>query len=240
MKIIKILWRVALFLFILNCVFLIHEYGHFQEYQKRNIPIEELSLGMGPRLYQYQIDPILVFSVRIFPIGAYVKPVKIANELFNKQGSVLDKVIVYFAGVRNNIVVAGILMLCLQIFGLIKGNLSAKEFIKLILVTPFKIICRFFVFLIGCVTWGRVNLVDNFLLSTGGINPSKLVRGFVFWNLVLAFFNLAPILPLDGGRILNAFVSLDFNILGFKLILFLVYWNVANRQDMRLLEGDTK
>jgi len=228
---------------ILESAFAIHEYGHLREFQKRGVPVKEFSLGIGPRLYQYQTDSSLTISFRLIPIMAYVKPTEEGGNLFKKEGRLWDKIAVDAAGVRNNFLVGLAIVLFLQVLGWKRGNLSIKELAGTAMVTPFKIPLRFIAFLVGCVTCGRVNLAEKFLLSTGGIDPPKPLKSFILWNLALGLFNLAPIPPLDGGHALEAILlSVGANIYIPEIpefvgvILFAAYYATAGNQDMRVLE----
>lgn len=244
MKLTKSLLRVLLSLLILESAFTIHEYGHLREFQKRGVPVKEFSLGIGPRLYSYQTDSSLTVSFRLIPIMAYVAPTEEGGNLFKQEGRLWDKIAVDAAGVRNNFLVGLAVVLLLQVLGWRRGNFSAKELARTAMVTPFKIPLRFVAFLVGCVTWGRVNLAEKFLLSTGGIDPPKPLRSFIFWNLTLGLFNLAPIPPLDGGHVLEAILlSVGANIYIPeipKFILFAAYSAAASNQDMRVLEVEPR
>ena len=243
MKRTKTLLRVLLSLLILESAFAIHEYGHLREFQKRGVPVKEFSLGIGPRLYQYQTDSSLTISFRLIPIMAYVAPTEEGGNLFKKQGPLWDKIAVDVAGVRNNFLVGLAVVLFLQFLGWRRGNLSKKEFARVAMVTPFKIPLRFVAFLVGCITWGRVNMAEKFLLSTGGIDPPKPIKSFILWNLTLGLINLAPIPPLDGGHALEAILlSVGANIYIPEIpkfvgvILFAAYYATVGNQDMRVLE----
>ena len=247
MKRTKTLLRVLLSLLILESAFAIHEYGHLREFQKRGVPVKEFSLGIGPIMYQYQTDSSLTISFRLIPIMAYVAPTEEGGNLFKKQGSLWDKVAVDAAGVRNNFLVGLAIVLFLQVLSWRRGNLSIKELAGTAIVTPFKIPLRFVAFLVGCVTWGRVNLAERFLLSTGGIDPPKPLKSLILWNLTLGLFNLAPIPPLDGGHALEAILlSAGANIYIPEIpkfvgvILFAAYYATAGNQDMRVLEVEPK
>ena len=60
----------------------------------------------------------------------------------------------------------------------------------------------------------RLNLIDwrspYWFWNSGGINPTHLmsdILGFIiFFNIVLAVFNLLPIFPLDGSKIVGGFL----------------------------------
>lgn len=243
----KTLLRVLLYLLILESGFAIHEYGHLREFQKRGVPVKEFSLGIGPRLYQYQTDSSLTVSFRLIPIMAYVAPTEEGGNLFKREGRLGDKIAVYAAGARNNFLVGLTIVLFLQVLGWRRGNLSAKELAGTAMVTPFKIPLRLAAFLVGCVTLGRINLAERFLLSTGGIDPPKPLKSLILWNLTLGLFNLAPILPFDGGHVLEAILlSAGANIYISEIpkfvgiILFAAYYATIGNQDMRVLEVEPR
>lgn len=246
MKRTKTVLRVLLSLFILESVFAIHEFGHLKEFQKRDISVKEFSLGIGPRVYQYQTASFVI-SLRLIPIMAYVAPTKESWNLFKEQGSLRDKIVVDTAGVRNNFLMGLIIAFFLQVLGWTRGNLSVGELMRTAVVTPFKILLRFFSFLVGCITWGRVNLAEKFLLSTGGVDPPKPLKQLILWNLMLGLFNLAPIIPLDGGHVIEAILLSAGNYIHIpqipnfvSIILFVVFYTIANEQDMRVLEIEPK
>jgi membrane-associated protease RseP (regulator of RpoE activity) len=247
MKAAKFIFLVLVFLLIIESAFAIHEYGHLKELQKRNIPVEEFSLGIGPRLYQHKTDSSLTVSFRLIPIMAYVKPTPDGQIILKEKTPLWDKIVVSAAGVRNNLLVGLAIVIFLQILGWLKGQLSFKELASAAAVTPFKALLRLFAFIIGCLTLGRVNLAEKFLLSTGGVVPPKPLKSFVCLNLMLGLFNLVPIPPLDGSHMLEAFlaaggvsISID-NIPTFVMILlFAIFYMIADRQDWRMLAIDQK
>ncbi len=239
-KFIKAAFGALLSLLILESVFVIHEYGHLREFQKRGVPIEEFSLGVGPVVYHHRAASFVV-NVRAIPIMAYVATTDEGGKRFDAQGSLRDKIVVDAAGVRNNFVAGLLVVLVLQALGWTKGNLSARELAKTIAVTPCKIVCRFFAFFIGCMTFGRVNLAERFLLSTGGIDPTTPLKQFVRWNLILGLFNVMPFPPLDGGHIAQAMLSSTGNHLPdipsfLCIVLFVAFYMTANMQNIRVLE----
>lgn len=97
--------KVVAFILILESAFVIHEYGHLREFQKRGIPVKEFSLGIGPVLYQHHGNEFTI-SIRAIPIAAYVAPTKVGEELFETTLSAWDKFVIFSAGVRNNLIVA--------------------------------------------------------------------------------------------------------------------------------------
>lgn len=243
MKQITLVLRVLFTLLILEFSLAVHEYGHLKEFQKRGVPIEEFSLGIGPRLYSYQTDSSVTVNLRLVPIMAYVAPTEQGGALFEREGSLWDKIIVDTAGVWNNFFVGLVVVFFLQVFGWSRGNLSTRELAWTMLVTPFKISLRFAAFLIGCATLGYVNVAEKFLLSTGGINPPESLKQLTIWNLMLGIFNLVPVPPLDGGAALQAVlfsVGADIYIPHISplvaFLLFVIFFTIASHQDLRVLK----
>jgi len=63
-------------------------------------------------------------------------------------------------------------------------------------------------------------------------NLITMLQAGIIINLFLAFFNLMPIPPLDGSRILKLFLSYDLSIAYYKLesysfILILIFWRLG-------------
>lgn len=174
---------------------------------------------------------------------AYVVPTEEGKNIFEKHGSLWDKIVVYAAGVRNNFLVGLIILFFLQILGCTRGNLSVQELVETAMITPFKILFLFFSFLVGCITCGRVNWTEKFLLSTGGVEPPDPLKQIIIWNLTLGIFNLAPIPLFDGGHVVQAIllsaeshINMPHipNFVGF--ILFIAFFTAASKVDMRILE----
>ena len=237
----KTVFAALVFLLVLETTFAIHEYGHLREFQKNKVPVKEFSLGIGYPLYQHH-GAEFTFSIRAIPIAAYVMPTEGGNESIYGKLPIKNKIIVSAAGIRNNFAVSLMLLFFFQVLGWKKGYLSPKELIKTMLYTPIKIILLFFAFMPGCLTLGIVDLKEKFLLSTGKITPPKIIMGFLFWNLVLGLVNVAPILPMDGGRIAQDLlpISIAHSMAKIATPLLIFFMISANLQKFRILEADIK
>ena len=246
MQFVKKCARAVVILLVVESAFVIHEYGHLKEFQKRGIPIQEFSLGIGWALYQHQSKEFVI-SFRAIPIAAYVVPTENGAKIVEDTFSTGSKFVIYSAGVRNNIAVAITLVMFFQILGWKRRNITSKELVRTMFFTPLKVALRYFAFLTDIVTVGRFKLGKRFCLSTGGINPPERIQQFIVWNLILGIFNLAPILPLDGGKItasvlMPVWMSLVANsametvLTVTNPILFFVFFLIANAQDWTLLE----
>lgn len=223
MRIIRGCFRLMIGLLILEAAFTIHEYGHLKEFQENGIPVKEFSLGIGWPVYQYQAKDFVV-SFRAIPIVAYVFPTKEGEELIKNKLSFWNKVVIYSAGVRNNIVIGLMIVLCLQVLGWSRGNFSVLELAQIMLYTPVKFTFRYFAFMINFVTLGLVRLGHKFCLSTGEINPPERLKQFIRWNLALGLFNLAPFQPLDGGRLAQEIFPLFINNQKMIAVLEWPFW----------------
>lgn len=78
----------------------------------------------------------------------------------------------------------------------------------------------------------RLGLVSPTFASTGTVpSPEFILTQFVWINLILAFFNLIPVPPLDGYKILLGILPLEMAIrlrpleqYGFMLLLALIFF----------------
>lgn len=66
-----IIVNIAVFLFVLGLVIMIHEFGHFIMAKRANILCHEFSLGMGPIVWSKKKGETL-YAVRAIPFGGYV------------------------------------------------------------------------------------------------------------------------------------------------------------------------
>jgi len=77
----------------------------------------------------------------------------------------------------------------------------------------------------------RLGLVDFTLLAPAGFSLGYLLSEFIWINLILAFFNLIPVPPLDGSKILYALLpsELVFRLrpleqYGFLILMAVVFF----------------
>lgn len=208
--------RIVLYLVVLELVFVIHEYGHYTEFVKRNIPVQEFSLGIGPAVYQYKTSgPIISF--RMIPIMAYVMPTKDGYEI-QKSGSFTDRFAISFAGVRNNFLSGVGAVLFLNIISWRRGLIDGAQLTARILGYPVKIFYMFALFFIDTFTLRKFSLGKNCKLLTGHIHPPKSIENFIFLSFLLGFINFMPFYPLDGGKTFIEFSSKFLDEKSLKII----------------------
>lgn len=115
------------FILILGLIIMIHEFGHFICAKKAKIHVYEFSLGMGPRLFKFNIkNDETDYSIRLFPIGGYVSMAgedvevdeKVPVEKRLQSKTWLQRFSVVVAGVVMNFILALVLLF---IYGLVVG-----------------------------------------------------------------------------------------------------------------------
>jgi Zn-dependent protease len=214
----------AFYILILLYAVIIHEVSH-----------GVMAMWLGDRTAQYagrlnlnpvnHIDPIgsvLVPLVMVFTTGfafGWAKPVP--YNPYNLRDQKWGPAWVALAGPGSNFLLA------------LAAALVAKA-IPLSLAVKTDILTRFFGVLGGVGEWGdRWGLLAQALAgSLEGILFGILIM-IVFWNVVLGMFNLIPIPPLDGSKLLYSLLSLKtetiilFEQLGFILLLLVIFSPLA-------------
>ena len=73
------------FMFILVLCLMIHEFGHFIAMRLVHLPVEEVRIGIGPRVYKRGY-----FHLHLIPLSAYIQcQEKAVKKLFNRFLSML-------------------------------------------------------------------------------------------------------------------------------------------------------
>lgn len=67
------------FLFVFSVIVIIHEAGHYYFAKRAGILVREFAIGMGPKLLQFRRGET-VFTIRILPIGGYVRMAGLGEE----------------------------------------------------------------------------------------------------------------------------------------------------------------
>ncbi len=65
-----------------------HELGHFYVARKNNVKVLEFSIGMGPKMYQWEDNKGTLWTIRWLPLGGYVFPV--SQQLIDEVNKTLD------------------------------------------------------------------------------------------------------------------------------------------------------
>ena len=68
---IEILYIVFMMLFLFGITIFVHEWGHFIVARKCGFQVDAFAIGMGPALFQKEVDGV-TYKICLFPIGGYV------------------------------------------------------------------------------------------------------------------------------------------------------------------------
>ena len=61
------------FIIVFGIIVVVHEYGHLFFAKRAGILVREFSIGMGPKIFAHQAKDGTFYSVRILPLGGYVR-----------------------------------------------------------------------------------------------------------------------------------------------------------------------
>ncbi len=64
---------VLTFIFVFCVIVIVHELGHFIFAKLSGILVREFSIGMGPKLYSHRGKDGTTYTLRLLPIGGYVR-----------------------------------------------------------------------------------------------------------------------------------------------------------------------
>lgn len=179
---------------------LIHELGHFIAARSVGIPVKQFSIGYGPKLWGFTRGET-EYRISAIPIGGYVMlDIDELDDyfLFSFRG----RVIFAFTGPLANVVAA---WTGLTIISIITSGFTLHSVFVLPTVQLWEMTIGFIqtIPILFSQPKQLSGIVD--LVAFGGehigVDMMKLLSMSVLLNINLAFLNLLPILPLDGGKI---------------------------------------
>jgi membrane-associated protease RseP (regulator of RpoE activity) len=235
--------HIGIFVMIIALAVSLHEIGHAVPMHHRGIEIEKMGIGISiwptVTLRHKRISFPVVFSPWL--LAAYVMPSSAGNA-HQQTLSYRDQAICYGGGPLANIVsslgafagavsvamienpawrsVAGISILMLMAYACWKFRYFITQYVFLVLCI---LMLVFFVSILASsgddkTAWGE------FFDSLGTL--SGVLKAYGVISLALGLINLSPIIPLDGGRIVNAglqALSWERAQSVFRIISFLVF-----------------
>lgn len=231
---------IAMFLMIGALIF-VHELGHFIAAKLFGIGVKQFSVGFGKRLWGVDYKGT-EYKVSVFPVGGYVMPdVEELEDYF--RYSFRSRIAFSLAGPMANIVFAWVGVAIISVIengfgfnslfvkstaGLYENVVAFVQSLPMVVSNPGQLSG-----IVGLVAIGGKAVQTNImsLLSLG-----------VLLNINLAFLNLLPMLPLDGGKIVldildkfrmpvrKAYVPVAIAgwVLILGLMLFVTYNDVAH------------
>ena len=61
------------FIIVFGILVIVHEFGHFFFAKRSGILVREFAIGMGPKIYGHQAKDGTTYTLRLLPIGGYVR-----------------------------------------------------------------------------------------------------------------------------------------------------------------------
>lgn len=215
---------------LLGVLVFLHEFGHLVAAKACGIPLTRFSVGLGRKLWGVRLGGT-EYCVSLFPFGGYVLPALPAEEL--QDLPVHRQVIFALGGPLANIIAAVVALwvyYCFHTgFPFAEALFVAFEQTGALIALLVRMLPTLLshpeqaMGLIGAVEKGGEYV---------GTDIQRLLEIAALLNLNLAVFNLLPILPLDGGRIVMAILQrlyapfrclqMPFALAGWALLLALM------------------
>lgn len=173
-------------IFVISCIIIIHELGHFFWCKVFGIPTHVFSIGFGPRLVGIRLWNTL-FQIALLPIGGYVSMDTKALAL----APYWQKMVIILGGIANNFILAfGILWF---LYG---NSTSAIKFFN-------QLFTRSLAFITGITRTGQSELLSFVHGTHLTLHTQRFLLFLASINIELALFNMLPIPMLDGGHALS-------------------------------------
>lgn len=99
-------------LFGLSIIVIVHELGHFIFAKFAGVEVEEFSVGMGKSIFKKKINNT-IFSLRIFPLGGYVRVPTLEDENATTEVGFFKKLFILVSGSLNNFLFAWLIFFLL-------------------------------------------------------------------------------------------------------------------------------
>jgi regulator of sigma E protease len=191
----------AFVILLLGLMILIHELGHLIAAKYAGIPIERFSVGFGSRVWGFYRGGT-EYCLSLIPIGGYVLP-RIEEGKEFSQLPLTRRILFCLGGPMANTLTAFVCLLAAAILS--SGNLSSSTLTK-----PVHELWAMVHQIIMAIP-SLLNHPDRLsgiigIVANGGQHAStdltRLFAFFIMLNVNLAVFNMLPIPPLDGGKII--------------------------------------
>lgn len=198
---------------VISVLILIHELGHLLGAKLARIPVALFSVGFGPKLWGFDRGGT-EYRASAIPFGGYVLPgVTDAAEFAAMPAS--RRLLFAFSGPLGNILAA--------LFLASMANIAAHGFsLHGAITAPLTAIGNMTAQMIGVIPLilehpDRLSGVVGIVAMGGrhaGTDVMRIVELAILLNVNLAVFNLLPLPPLDGGKIVMCLLQKIYKPLG--------------------------
>lgn len=243
-KLFSILGEILGFYVFVGVIVGIHEYGHYREFVDLGIPLQEFSIGVGPKMFQVDGPSGMPINFRLLPLGGYVAPTDEGAEKF-LQTHAGDQIQVMGAGILATLLVGMILIWFIYGFAWYRGKIILKEFFSLMGKTPYVLAMRCFAFLCSFFTLKRIDFSHRYIVSLVGFGTPPILAKCIEWCVYVSMLNTLPFYPLDGGKIaiyLLSYVGVNISpellteLHMIIIILFVVALNYSGKQNLTVVK----
>ncbi len=183
-----------------------HELGHLLAAWSVGIPVERFSIGFGPVLFKWRKNDV-EYCLSLVPLGGYVMPRCASEEEFSRIPAA-RRIVMWLGGPLANFVLAAALLAMLNVGsdGFSLAAVLVKPWLQVAQQSANFVAALPSIFLHPDQLSGIIGIVAAGNSFVGG-GIFATLRFAVLLNLNLAIFNLLPMSPLDGGKILCCFLE---------------------------------